>query len=119
MADIPAIEGLLKELEAMKGVEEAVLVSRSGIHIAGRVPAHVHPETFVAMFAILLGAAETAISELKENLQGVVIDMEESRVAVINDGPKALFVLRMTKDADPEMVRRGVAALSPKMEGLL
>ncbi|HKZ98673.1 MAG TPA: roadblock/LC7 domain-containing protein [Thermoplasmata archaeon] len=119
MADISAIEAILAEIEKSEGVEDAVLVSRSGMHIAGEVPAGAHSETFVAMFAILLGAAETATSELKERLDSVVINLEGSRVLILNDGPKALFVLRTTKDVDPRRVRQSLEKYAKRIEDFL
>lgn len=116
MADIAAIEGVLKELERIPGVHDAVLVSRSGMHIAGSVPQGAHAETFVAMFAILLGAAETATSELKERLETVVIELESSRIVVVNNGPKAIFVLRTSRDADLGHVRSEVGRFSKRVE---
>ncbi len=116
MADIVALETILQDLERIPGVSDAVLVSRSGMHIAGEVPEGAHAETFVAMFAILLGAAETATSELRERLDSVVIELESSRILVINDGPKAIFVLRTTRDADANRVRAEVAKFSKRIE---
>ncbi len=116
MADIAAIESILHEIEKSAGVEDAVLVSRSGMHIAGTVPKGAHSETFVAMFAILLGAAETATSELKERLDSVVINLEGSKVMIMNDGPKALFVLRMPRDADPHRVKTDLEKYAKRIE---
>lgn len=116
MADIAAIESILHELEASEGIQDAVLVSRSGMHIAGTVPKGAHPETFVAMFAILLGAAETATSELKERLDSVVINLEGSKVVIANDGPKALFVFRMPKDADYRRLRQNLEKYAKRIE---
>lgn len=119
MADIAALEQILNELEQVDGVMNAVLVSRSGMHIAGKVPEGAHPETFVAMFAILLGAAETATSELRDELGSVVLNLGNSKMAIINDGPKALFVLRLKKNVDVEVVAKEVAVFSKKMEEFL
>lgn len=116
MADIAAIESILQEIERAEGIEDAVLVSRSGMHIAGDVPKGAHSETFVAMFAILLGAAETATSELKERLDSVVINLEGSRVVIVNDGPKALFVLRTSKDIDPRRLRQNLDKYAKQIE---
>ena len=116
MADVAALEGILKEMESVSGVTDAVLVSRSGMHIAGSVPAGAHAETFVAMFAILLGAAETATSELKERLDNVVIELEASRILIINNGPKAIFVLRTARSADIDAIRSEVAKFSKRIE---
>jgi len=116
MADIAALEGILKEVERVPGVSDAVLVSRSGMHIAGSVPEGAHTETFVAMFAILLGAAETATSELKERLESVVIELESSKILIINDGPKAIFVLRTDRNTDEGLVRLEVGKFSKRIE---
>lgn len=116
MADIAALEGILKELEGVPGVSDAVLVSRSGMHIAGSVPEGAHTETFVAMFAILLGAAETATSELKERLDSVVIELEASRILIINDGPKAIYVIRTSRSADLGAVRAEVDKFTRRVE---
>jgi len=100
MADTAAIESILREIEKSEGIEEAILVSRNGTYIAGTVPGGVHVETFAAMFAILLGAAENSTSELKEVLDNVVINLETSKIVIVHGGPKALLVLRMPKSAD-------------------
>jgi len=119
MADIESIERILDEIEKVEGVSDAVLVSRSGMHIAGSVPKGAHADTFVAMFAILLGAAETATSELKEKLNNVVIHLENSKVVVINNGPKALFVVRVDKDMDVDFLRKELGKYSTKIEEYL
>lgn len=119
MADIAALEQILGEMEQVDGVTNAVLVSRSGMHIAGKVPEGAHQETFVAMFAILLGAAETATSELRESMQAVVLHLGTSKMIIVNDGPKALFVIRLLKDADEQRIRKEVMDFSKKMEEFL
>ncbi len=116
MADIQALEGILKEIAGIPGVNDAVLVSRSGMHIAGSVPQGAHTETFVAMFAILLGAAETATSELKERLDNVVIELEASKILIVNDGPKAIFVLRTQRGVNVDSVRDQVTRFSKRVE---
>ena len=116
MADITALDSILKEIEGIPGVHNAVLVSRSGMHIAGSVPEGAHTETFVAMFAILLGAAETATSELRDRLDTVIIELEGSRIFIVNNGPKAIFVLRTSREADLAMVRTEVGRFSRRVE---
>lgn len=119
MADIAALDEVLSEITRIDGVSDAVLVSRSGMHIAGSVPKGAHTETFVAMFAILLGAAETATSELKEKLDNVIINLESSKVVIVNNGPKAIFVLRVRKDADVPKLRGDLERFSKKIEEYL
>jgi predicted regulator of Ras-like GTPase activity (Roadblock/LC7/MglB family) len=119
MADVAALESLLKEVKNLDGVNDAVLVSRSGMYIAGSVPEGVFQDTFVAMFAILLGAAETATSELKDRIDTIVLNLEQSRIVVVNDGPKAIFVLRTRKDIDIPSVKNSLERMSRRVEELL
>ena len=119
MADIPALERLLKEIEGHEGVQEAVLVGRSGFHIAGRVPKDVNTETFITMFAVLLGSAVEVADTLRESLEAVVIHMERSKVVALTNGPKALLVLHVGKDVDVAKLRAKVATYAGKVEELL
>jgi len=116
MADTAAIEEILHEIEKSEGVQDAILVSRNGTYIAGTVPKGVHVETFAAMFAILLGAAENSTSELKENLDHVEIHHDASKIVVVHGGPKALLVLRMPKAADSHRVKQVVEKYLPRIE---
>lgn len=115
MADIPQIEEILAEIEALEGVNEAILVSRSGMYIAGELPSGVHPETYASMFAVLLGAADTASSELKESLSSVVINLENSRLVAVLDGPKAIYVLRISKDVRVRRLKETLAPFSSRL----
>ena len=116
MADTAAIEAILQEMETGEGIEDAILVSRNGTYIAGKVPQGVHVETFAAMFAILLGAAENSTSELKEVLDHVVINLDSSKIVIVHAGPKALMVLRMGKTADSGGIRRTVEKYMGRIE---
>ncbi len=116
MADTAAIEAILHEIEGAEGVEEALLVSRNGTYIAGTVPKGVHVETFAAMFAILLGAAENSTSELKEVLDNVVINLEMTKIVIVHGGPKALLVLRMPKVADSHLIKKGMEKYIARIE---
>jgi predicted regulator of Ras-like GTPase activity (Roadblock/LC7/MglB family) len=93
------VEGILGELNSNSNIESSVLVSRSGMHIAGTAPEGVHLETFVAMSAILLGSAETAISDIKGELDNILVELDRSRIVIISAGNKALLVVvTNTKD---------------------
>ncbi len=119
MADQAALEGIMKEIRSLDGVSDAVLVSRSGAFIAGSIPEGVFQDTFVAMFAILFGAAETATSELKDKIDTVVLNLESSRIVVVNDGPKALYVLRIQRDADLSRIKAHLSEFSKRVEEVL
>ncbi len=104
MSPSNSIEKLLDGLKKNSDVTDATIISRSGMHIAGNVPEHAHRETFVAMSAILLGAAETATSELKEKLSHVTIELKNTYILILNCGPKALLAIKMSKNGDIEKV---------------
>ncbi len=98
MVEYLALEEILDEIRSIPSVYEATVVSRSGMHIAGDAPKGVHLETFVAMSAILLGAAETATSELKDKLQHVLIELARGKIVLVSAGGRALLVVTASKD---------------------
>lgn len=116
MADTAAIETILHDIETSEGIQDAILVSRNGTYIAGTVPKAVHVETFAAMFAILLGAAENSTSELKEVLDNVVINLETSKMVIVHCGPKALLVLHMPKATDSQGIKHTVEKYIGRIE---
>ena len=92
------LEQVLDEVRSIPSVYEVTVVSRSGMHIAGDAPKGVHLETYVAMSAILLGAAETATAELKDKLQYVVVELSRSKMLLMSAGSRALIVVTASKD---------------------
>ena len=98
MVEYLALEQVLDEIKSIPSVFEATVVSRSGMHIAGDAPKGVHLETFVAMSAILLGAAETSTAELKDRLVDVVVELSRGKMILMSAGPRALLVVTASKD---------------------
>ena len=119
MANIMALEEVLDNIKQSGGIADAVLVSRSGMHIAGKVPHGAHAETFVAMSAILLGAAETSTSELKEKLNIVTIMLEKSKVAIGVVSPKAVLVMKADKSMTDDDLLQILAGSVAKFEAAL
>jgi len=93
MPEYLAIEKVLDEVRSIPSVYEATVVSRSGMHIAGDSPRGVHLETYVAMSAILLGAAETATAEMKDRLQYVSVELSRGKMVLTSAGTRALLVV--------------------------
>ncbi|MFW6196218.1 MAG: roadblock/LC7 domain-containing protein [Thermoplasmatota archaeon] len=100
MSPANSIEMLLEDIKENPEIKNVTLVSRSGMHIAGEVPKNSHRETFVAMSAILLGSAETATSELKDELSYVLVELKNSRILILNSGPSAILVTRLNRECD-------------------
>ncbi|HIH01035.1 TPA: hypothetical protein HA259_02970 [Thermoplasmata archaeon] len=118
MAQYMAIDEILDDLhKEMPSVYEATVVSRSGMHIAGDSPKGVHLETFVAMSAILLGAAETATSELKDKLQYVSVELTRSRMVLTSAGNRALLVLTASDDIETVELAEKAAEYAERISG--
>ena len=119
MLDLGAIEGVIEDIGKVSGVENVVVISKSGMHLAGKVPKSAHLETYSAMLAILLGAAETVSSEIGTELGHVVIKFSGSRMMVMDNGPKAVLALTLSKTADEAGVASEVRSASKKLEELI
>jgi predicted regulator of Ras-like GTPase activity (Roadblock/LC7/MglB family) len=119
MTNVTSIEGVLQTLKSSDEIADATLVSRSGMHISGEVPQGAHLETYVAMAAILLGAAETATGELKEEFRHLAVELKESRLVVLSAGAKALLVLRLRNPADIAKVQPAVTDAIRRIENLI
>ena len=116
MGDAGNIDKIIEDLKSNDGISEGVVVSRSGMHIAGEIPQGAHLETFVAMSAILLGAAETATSELKEELSEVLINLSKAVLAVHSAGPKALIVAELEDMEKVSSALKDIKAASEKLK---
>ncbi len=99
MVNNEQVNDILEELNNNQKVITSLIVSRSGMHIAGQPPVGVHPETFVTMLSILLSAAETSISGLKGKLENVFVELDRSRIIIDSVSNKeVLVVMTNTKD---------------------
>ncbi len=119
MANISQIEDALHSIKKSEGVMDAVMVSRSGMHIAGDVPSGVHTETFVAMSAILLGAAETSTSELRDKLKLVTINLEHSTIFINTISNRGILVLRSKTEVTRDQIVDIINTHASKIESNL
>ena len=116
MVEYLALEEVLDEIRSIPSVYEATVVSRSGMHIAGDAPKGIHLETFVAMSAILLGAAETATSELKDKLQYVAVELARVKMVLVSAGNRALLVVMASKDIETRELAAKAKEFAAKIE---
>jgi predicted regulator of Ras-like GTPase activity (Roadblock/LC7/MglB family) len=93
MGELAHIRKVLDEIKALEYVTGVSLISRGGLFILGDAPKGVHQETFAAMAAIMLGAAETSSAELKGNLNYVEINLNEKDVILVTASSKFLLAL--------------------------
>jgi predicted regulator of Ras-like GTPase activity (Roadblock/LC7/MglB family) len=97
---IELIDKILAELKKAGGVEACAAVSRDGLLIRSSLNKEQFAESFAAMSATMLGAAETASSELRKGVPNrVIVESSEGRLIAVGAGPKALLVIIASHDA--------------------
>ena len=91
------ISGRLKAVLARlreAGIESSAVVRREGVVIESDMPGSAEEtEAFAAMAAAMLGAAETATSELRQGVpRRVILELGDRRIVEVGAGPVALLV---------------------------
>ena len=85
---------VLTDLKNVDGVESAVIATRDGLLIAANTLLGTHPETFAAMSATMLGAAETATNDLNNgSVKRIIVESEDCRMVAVGSGSKSLLVV--------------------------
>ena len=114
------LEKVLKDLKAAGDVEASAIVSRDGLLIASDIPQNVNAEAFAAMTATMLGAAETATSELGKGVPDrVIVEGNEAKIIACGAGGKALLVLMANPNANLGLVLLEMSKASEKVKELL
>ncbi|MDO9517834.1 MAG: roadblock/LC7 domain-containing protein [Methanosarcinaceae archaeon] len=85
---------VLDDLKMVDGVESAAIATRDGLLIAANTYPGTHPETFAAMSATILGAAEAATGHLKNgSVNRIIIESDDCRMIATGSGQKSLLVV--------------------------
>ena len=103
------------------GFDAAAVVSRDGVLLQSEIRASDEgKETFAAMAAALLGAAETATSELKQGVpRRIIVEIGDRKLIVAGAGPLALMVaLAGTRTGQVDAVK-AVEAAALEVRGLI
>ncbi|MEM2918212.1 MAG: roadblock/LC7 domain-containing protein [Candidatus Altiarchaeota archaeon] len=109
--------GILKTLTAIGDIEGSAIVTRDGLLIASDLPRDVDAETFAAMSATMLGAAETAVSELKRGIvERVIAEGKQSKLIAKGAGASAVLVSMVRPDANLGLVLVEIGKASEKIE---
>ncbi len=117
---VELLEAILHDLKRAGEVEASAVVSRDGLLIASDIPRGVHAETFAAMTATMLGAAETATSELKKGIaERVIVESKDGKVITCGAGPKALLVVMTSPRVGLGLVLVEMTKAIDKVKGLI
>lgn len=119
MSELSPVRSALDEIKKLDHVLDASLVSRGGMFVMGGPMKGIHRETFAAMTAIILGAAETSSTELKDKLNKVAIDLTEQTVVLIGIGPKYLVAILLDQEGDKDKVAQTAKDLMSRVESML
>ena len=117
---IEMVDKLLVELKRSGGVEACAAVSRDGLLIRSSMQKEQFAESFAAMSATMLGAAETASTELGKGIPNrVIVESATGRLIAIGAGPKALLVVIVSPDAGLGLILLELDKAATKLKELL
>lgn len=117
---LEALEKVLTDLKKVGGVEASAAASRDGLLMKAIMPIGQHAETLAAMSATMLGAAETATTELGKGIpERVIVESEHGKLIATGSGPKALLVVLTTPDADLGLILLELERVSKIIKELL
>ena len=112
--------GILKSLSSIGDIDGSAIVTRDGLLIASDLPRDLDAETFAAMSATMLGAAETAVGELKKgSVERVIAEGKETKLITKGAGPSAVLVSMVQPNANLGLVLVEMGKASEKIEEVM
>ncbi len=113
-------EKILKDLKNIWGVEASAVASRDGLLIYSTISRNHHAETFAAMSATMLGAAETVTTELGKGIPDrIIVESKYGKIIATGAGSKALLVVMTEPDTALGLILIEVAKASEKIKEVL
>ena len=117
---IELVDKLLSDLKKSGGVEACAAVSRDGLLIKSSMQKEQFAESFAAMSATMLGAAETASTELGKGVPNrVIVESSQGRLIAVGAGPKALLVVIVSPEAGLGLILLELDKSAKKLKELL
>ena len=114
------LTGILNGLRKMGDIVGSAVISRDGLVIAYDLSEKADADTFAAMSAAMQGAAETAVSELKQGeLNQIIIDAQEGKIITISAGGKAILVILAKPDINLGLALLELGKASGKISDVL
>ena len=91
----------LNKLNRTGDIEGSAIVTRDGLLISSLLPPDTDAETFAAMSATMIGAAETAVSELKKGTTNrVIVEGNDCKLIAAGVGNNAILVCMVAAQAN-------------------
>ncbi|HEY9205073.1 MAG TPA: roadblock/LC7 domain-containing protein [Candidatus Methanoperedens sp.] len=96
---VDMVDKVLADLKKVGGVEACAAATRDGLLIRALMQQEQFAESFAAMSATMLGAAETATTELGKGVPNrVIVESDHGRLIAVGAGPKALLMVLVNSD---------------------
>lgn len=115
--------GLRSVLSKLKdaGIESSAVIRRDGIMLESGMPMNEdEKEAFAAMSAAMLGAAETAVSELKQGVpRRVILELGNKKLVAVGAGPVALMVALIGPKADAGKALAEIDRAASEVKGII
>ncbi len=120
MATIETLEKILKDINNIGGVEASAVASRDGLLICSTISKKQHAETFVAMSATMIGAAEAATTEFGKGIPDrIIVESKTGRIIGTGAGQKALLLVMTKPDAGLGLVLIEMTKASEQIKQVL
>ena len=87
------LDAILAKLQNIGEIDACAIVSREGLLLSERSPPEVDVKIFAALCASVLGAAETALAQMKKGAADqIVVKGKQGQLVLVPAGPKAVLV---------------------------
>lgn len=117
MTTTDMLEKIVSDIKFLGGIEASVVASRDGLLIYSDADKRQNAETFAAMSATMLGAAETATIELRKGIpERVIVESTDGKIIAIGAGPKALLIVLTRPEASLGLILAEVTKASEKIK---
>ena len=118
---IELLDRVLAELRKSGGVEACAAVSRDGLLIrSSSMQKEQYAESFAAMSATMLGAAETASTELGKGVPNrVIVESSMGRLIAVGAGSKALLIVIVSPETGLGLILLELDKAAKKLKELL
>jgi predicted regulator of Ras-like GTPase activity (Roadblock/LC7/MglB family) len=120
MTMLEVLNSILGILKNTRGVEASAVASRDGLLICSTIPKKQRAETFAAMAATMVGAAETAASELGKGIpERIIVESKQGRIIGTGAGDKAFLIVMTQNDVRIDVILEEIARASEKIKQVL
>ncbi len=120
LTTVQICEKIFNYLQNVGGIEASAVASRDGLLICSNMPQNQNAETFAAMAATMLGAAETVTAEIRKGIPNrVIVESEQGRLITVGAGSKALIVVIVDSNTGLGLILLELDEAAKKLKELL